>query len=128
MKAVFKSDLLASEFAVAAMFAPPRSPNEVFQNVKLTVGDGSASLEATNGETGVRCEIGEGVETKEQGIVLLPVQRVGSILREFSEENIEISSSGNSVQFKGKGSKYKCQVASPDSFPSVVQCSSENLD
>jgi len=116
MKAVFDRAALASEFLLVGGYAPTRSPKEVLQNVKLTATGGRVVLEATNELTGIKSEIPADVEV--EGSVLLPVQRVSSILRESNCADITIEVQDTSVVVTGKGSKFKFPTVDAAGFPS----------
>ncbi len=116
MKAVFDRAALASEFLLVGGYAPTRSPKEVLQNVKLTATGSRVVLEATNEMTGIKSEIPADVEV--EGSVLLPVQRVSSILRESVCSDITIEVVDTSVVIKGKGSKFKFPTVDSAGFPS----------
>lgn len=120
MKITCNRDQFLHCFQTAASVAPSRSPKAVLQNIKLHVVSGDeAILTATDMEVGVRIHV-PGIEVETPGSVLLPVQRFQSILRESSDEKLQIEVAGTETKVKGEHSEFKLPAANPDEFPDVV--------
>lgn len=120
MKIVANRDKLFHAFQSVAPVAPQRSPKVILQNIKLTVADSTATLMATDLEVGMRYQT-DGVEVEEAGEVVLPVGRMGGILRESSDEIFRIESDGKNTTVKGERSKFELPGANPTEFPPVEQ-------
>lgn len=88
MRISCKREQLASAFQIAATVANARSPREILQNVKLVAAHDNTTLMATDTENGIRINVDD-VDIDDFGSVLLPVARVGSILRESDAEEID---------------------------------------
>lgn len=121
MKIIANREKLLHAFQSVAPVAPQRSPKVILQNIKLTVGDSSATLMATDLEVGMRYVLDEGIEVEEAGEVILPVARIGAILRESSDESFRIESNDKSTTVKGERSKFELPVANPAEFPPVPE-------
>ena len=119
MNITFEREAFLPVFQTAAQIAPSRSPKPILQNVKLEISGDKPILTATDMEIGVRLDV-SGVEVKTGGSVVLPVQRFGSLLRESSDEKIQIESDGNSTVVKGNHSRFKLTAENPDEFPQVA--------
>ena len=119
MKITCDREQLASAFQLAASVAPSRSPKEILQNVKITARSGKVVLSATDMEVGIQLNV-EGVEIEVDGAALLPVQRVGSILRESSDASLILEADDKGVKVKGTGSRFQLPGANPDEFPTVA--------
>lgn len=116
---------LAHAFAVAASVANARSPKEILQNVKLVVeGVHSVSLMATDMENGIRILV-DGATIDKRGDALLPVARVGLILRESRDPQIHISTAGTETQISTSSSNFKLPSANPDEYPNVAHFSED---
>ncbi len=120
MKITCDREKLASAFQLAASVAPARSPKEILQNVRLTASGQTLLLIATDMEVGIRLELGEGVDVDTEGTVLLPVQRTMAILRESSDEAIQIAAVDTQIHLSTKRSKFRLPAANPDEFPQVT--------
>tara|TARA_B100000029_G_scaffold459450_1_gene489556 strand:+ start:1251 stop:2363 length:1113 start_codon:yes stop_codon:yes gene_type:complete len=110
---------LAASLQIASTVVPTRTPKEILRNVKLQVQGGTATLIATDQEVGVRVEL-SGVETDSSGDFLLPTSRVTSILRELTDENVNLEVSESSVTVRTSGSEFHLASEDPDEFPDVA--------
>jgi DNA polymerase-3 subunit beta len=119
LKARFKREDLANEFGVVSGWSPGRTTMDVLHHVKLTASGGEVVLEATDTRMGIRSEFTGDVAVQQEGVVLLPISRVGSILRESTDEHITIEGSDNGLVISGDGSNYKIQTTRPELFPSL---------
>ncbi len=119
MKIECDREKLLSAFQTAATVAPSRSPKSILQNIKLLADHGTATLMATDTEVGIRLEVSD-VDVISAGSVILPVGRVGSILREGTDERLTVESDGTSIQIQGQRSRFKLAAENPDEFPEVI--------
>ena len=126
MKLVCNREKLWDAFQLAASVAPSRSPKEILTFVRLDATAEQVSLMATDMEVGVRVQV-EGIEVQVPGKALLPVQRVGSILRESSDEQLHITTDDSGMVIKGTYSKFELPSANPDEFPPVVPFEETNF-
>lgn len=118
MKITFEREKLLHAFQMAASVAPSRSPKPVLQNVKVDAKQTVTTLMATDLEIGIRIEMA-GVEVAAPGIVVLPISRFGSILRESSDEKLMLESDGSKARVKGERSEFQLLTENPDEFPNI---------
>lgn len=111
---------LASAFSTVSAIVPARSPKEILRNVKLQVGGGKATLVGTDQEVGIRCEI-PGVETDSAGEVLLPKDRLMSILRELTDDSIDLEVTEKALWIRSGHSEFKLSSEDPAEFPPVQE-------
>lgn len=109
---------LLKAFQTAASVVPSRSPKPVLQNVKLETTNDGIALTATDLEVGIRIDL-SGFPTTSAGQALLPVDRVGSILRESPDDQLTITSDGRRVVIEGQRSKFQLPCEDPASYPDV---------
>ena len=119
MKIVCNREKLFHAFQSVASVAPARSPKVILQNVKLDVGADSAVLMATDLEVGIRYEV-DGIDVESPGVLLLPTDRFGPILRESNDESFRIDSDGQTTLVKGERSQFNLPVASAGDYPPVA--------
>lgn len=124
MKIVCNRESLAAAFQLAASVAPARSPKEILQNVRVTATGGLVTLEATDMEVGIRLQLDD-IDIQKEGAMLLPVARVGAILRESSDETLTFETDDSGVQIRGSRSKFRLPGANPDEFPRVASFEEE---
>ena len=101
MKVTCEREKLLAAFQTAATVAPSRSPKPILQNVKLEVGDSGAILMATDLEVGIRSQV-EGIEIETPGVVVLPVDRFGPILRESGDAKLHLESDLQGTMVRGE--------------------------
>jgi DNA polymerase III subunit beta len=109
---------LLRAFTMAASVAPTRSPKPILQNVKMVAGPDGVTLMGTDLEVGIRVDV-SGVDVEGEGSAVLPVVRVGMILRETNDEKLLIESDGQRIKIEGRQSKFQLPVQDPVEFPNV---------
>jgi len=119
MKITCHREKLLSAFQTAATVAPSRSPKPILRNVRLEVGD-RCMLTATDMEVGIRIEV-EGIEVQTGGAAVLPVDRFGSLLRESTDEQLQIETLESGAVVKGERSEFNLPAENPDEFPVVAE-------
>jgi len=110
---------LAAGLQIVAGVVPSRTPKEILKNIKLQVDGGKAMLIGTDQEVGIRYEI-DNVETDSTGEVLLPTQRVVSILRELTDDQVELEATEQVLLIRGSQSEFNLSTENPAEFPPVV--------
>lgn len=119
MNITFDREQFSAAFQTAATVAPSRSPKPILQNVKLDISQDKAFIMATDTEVGIRLEV-PGIEITAPGNVILPVNRMGPILRESTDEKLNIETDGNNIVIKGQRSEFKLPAQNPHEFPEVA--------
>lgn len=120
MKVSSDREKLLSAYQTAATVAPSRSPKPILQNVKIDVVGDVATLMATDLEVGIRINV-PGVEVKVPGSAILPLGRFGSILRESSDEILNIEADGQATLVRGQRSEFRLPAENPQEFPTVAE-------
>lgn len=118
MKIKINRESFQRVFQIAAAVAPARSPKTILQNVKIEVGKDSGVLSATDTEVGVRLNVPD-LEVQTPGSCVVPVQRMNMILRESSDETLEITADADKTKVNGANSAFELQAQNPDEFPEV---------
>lgn len=128
MKVLCDREKLLAAFQIASVVAPARSPKPILRNVKFEVagpvpgdsgGGGRGTLLATDLEVGVRVALAD-VQVEAPGSAVLPIDRVGLILRESSDSKLRIESDGQGTLVRGDRSEFKLSSGNPEEFPSIV--------
>jgi len=110
---------LSAAFGIVGGVVPSRTPKDILKNVKLVADGDSATLTGTDSEVGIRYTI-SGVEVEKPGETLLPAQRVMSILRELTEEQLTIEVNDGKVRITSGHSEFKLSPEDPAEFPPVA--------
>lgn len=111
-------------FQTAATVAPSRSPKAILQNVKMVARPEITTLMATDMEVGIRIEV-SGIDVETPGEIVLPVGRVGSILRESSDSHLRIEVNEKGCVIRGDRSEFKLPLVNPDEFPEIAAFQAE---
>ena len=109
---------LSTAFQIVSGVVPSRTPKDILKNVKLQVGGGKATLVGTDQEVGIRYDI-PGVETDSDGEVLLPKDRVIAILRELTDESVDLEVTEKALWIRSGHSEFKLSSEDPAEFPPV---------
>jgi DNA polymerase-3 subunit beta len=124
MKITINRQSFLSAFQLVASATSDKTPKPILQNVKLEVTEECSTLIATDLEVSVRVKL-EGIESDATGEIMLPVQRMTSILRECSEDKITFKSEDKKMVVKAGKSKFTLVTQDPAEFPAVAQFDSE---
>ena len=73
----------------------------------------------TDLEVGIRIDV-PGIVIEAPGNVVLPIARFLSILRESSDEKLDVESDGRKIQVRGQRSEFQLPSENPDEFPVVA--------
>ena len=109
---------LATAFQIVSGVVPSRTPKDILRNVKLQVGGGKATLVGTDQEVGIRYDI-PGVETDSDGEVLLPKDRLIAILRELTDDGVDLEVTEKALWIRSGHSEFKLSSEDPAEFPPV---------
>lgn len=111
---------LATAFQIVSGVVPSRTPKDILRNVKLQVGGGKATLVGTDQEVGIRYDI-PGVETDSDGEVLLPKDRLIAILRELTDDGVDLEVTEKALWVRSGHSEFKLSAEDPAEFPPVQE-------
>lgn len=119
MKINCQREKLLAAFQTVSAVVPSRSPKPILQNVKIEADQERVVLMATDLEVGVRVEVG-GIEVAEAGSAILPSSRFASILREVTDEKLELESEARGIEVRGERSQFKLPGEDPREFPEIA--------
>jgi DNA polymerase-3 subunit beta len=119
MKTLCNREGLLAGFGMVAGVVPARSPKPILQNVKLVAdGDEGSTLLATDLEVGIRYRV-LGIKVDRPGAVVLPTQRMMSILRTSTDAELAIEQREDTLVVRGLHAQFELPSESPDLFPEV---------
>ena len=119
MKALCDRKGLLAAFGMVGGVAPARSPKPILQNVKLVADpDHGSILMATDMEVGIRHRV-LGVKVDEPGAVILPTNKMQSILATSNDAELLIETEAEHLLVSGLYSKFKLPSEDPNLFPEV---------
>jgi DNA polymerase III subunit beta len=118
MKIIAKRKPLAEAFATAASFASRQSVKPILQMVKIEAGD-RVTLLGTDLEIGCRIACTD-IEVQKHGSAMLPIDRIGGLLKESSEDDLLIESTKDKVVAKTDRGEFRMNAVDVDEFPGVA--------
>jgi DNA polymerase-3 subunit beta len=97
---------------------PKQSPKPILMKVRLTLGPDGSEIEATNLEIGiVRSVLGVRCDTPVQ--VVLPPERLASILRGTDDEDVTLAAGPDVATIRGRRWHFELPTEDPSLFPGV---------
>ena len=118
MKIKSKTIQISEAFQLLSSVIPARSPRPTLNNIKIETKDNTVELSATDSEIALRYTLSE-VEILEPGVVSIPASKVAAILRETSDETVELESQGEEFLIRTLDSSYRLVGDDPHNFPFV---------
>jgi DNA polymerase-3 subunit beta len=125
MKITCSRGALATAFQTVSGVVPTRTPRAILQNAKLEVAKGQVVLIGTDQEVGIRYRLSE-ADVEAAGEVLLPTNRVLSILREMQGDSVRIETTDSGTVIRGERAQYKLGAENSAEFPSVAEFDEKN--
>lgn len=116
MKITVNRSALADAFAIASPLASKNSPKEVLQYLLLRADSKRVSLMATDTECSIDISV-PGCQVKATGDALLHVTRMGQILRESTDESLDLFADVNKMVVKGQNCKFSLPMPGPAEYP-----------
>ena len=120
MKARLNRQELAEALAVAGSVAPTRTPKPILQGVLIDAQADCCLLAATDLETGIRITVTQ-VEVDKKGQIVVPVDKLGQIVRESEDEVLEIELDDSVCHVRGEGAHFQIYSHDPADFPPVAE-------
>src|SRR5215213_6168465 len=118
MKIVCHREGLLSACQLASAAVAVRDVKPVLRNLKAIVDDDRCTIMATDLELGIRLEV-RGIKVEEPGEALLPTNRIISILRESTEEELSIEAGPDACLVRGQTTEFEMPGEDPAAFPDI---------
>jgi DNA polymerase III beta subunit len=120
MKIKCNKEDIKKGFHIVENIVSSSSIKPILQNIKIVAKDNILELSTTNLESSVSYTI-DSVEVIEPGVIVCPEIKVASIVKEWTENNIEIAEKDKVCLITGKGSYFKILGIDPEEFPVIPQ-------
>lgn len=118
MKVKFNRAALQEALGFVMGVVPSRTPKPILQCVRITTQKDAVRLCATDLEIGITYIINQ-VEVAAEGDIVVPADKLASIVRESADEIVELHSSDATVQLIGSDSRFTIYSHEPDQFPAI---------
>jgi DNA polymerase-3 subunit beta len=119
MKVKFNTAALQEALGLVTSIIPSRTPKEILRCVRITAEGDSVLLCATDLEVGITCRVSQ-VEIVQEGDIVVPADKVSSIVRESVDEVIEFEAGESTVQIRGADSHFTIYGHDPGQYPAVA--------
>lgn len=104
---------------IVGTVAASTTTQPILQDIRMTAEGGNLELSATDLEVGIKYFVKEGVEVLSEGSMVVPGAKIGSILREWPEEEIKLVVEENICHLQGQDSHFKLFGGNLEMFPSI---------
>jgi DNA polymerase-3 subunit beta len=118
MKIVCHREGLLSACQLASAAVASRDVKPILKNLKAVVTDDRCTLMATDLELGIRLDV-RGIKVTEGGDALLPTQRLTSILRESTDEELTIEAGPEACTIRGESAEFEMPSEDAAAFPDI---------
>jgi len=120
MKIVCQRERLHNALQVVGATVGPSTTKPVLQDVKLEAADDALGLVATDLEVGVRYRLAD-VEVAQAGSALVPARRLMDIVRNATDEAIELEWADSILEIRGRSSRFRILGEDPEEFPGIPE-------
>ena len=118
MKVKFNRAALQEALSLVMSIIPSRTPKPILQCLRVTTEKDAVRLSATDLEVGITVLINQ-VEVAEAGDVVIPADKLNSIVRESFDEIIELQAAESAVHLVGSDSRFTIYGHDPAQYPAV---------
>jgi DNA polymerase-3 subunit beta len=118
MRIACQTALLHNAFQIVGSVVQQRPTRPILADVLLCAKEGQVELQATDLEIGIRYQV-QGAEVTDEGHVAIPQARVASILRETSDEKVEIRDEDGHCIISASDSFFRLPTEAGDEFPEL---------
>jgi DNA polymerase-3 subunit beta len=122
MKVKFNRAALQEALGLATSVIPSRTPKPILQCLRMTAQKDGVRICATDLEAGIICQVAQ-AEVVQEGDIVVPADKLSSIVRESVDEVIEIEEAEATVHVKGTDSHFTIYGNEPGQYPVVPEFS-----
>jgi DNA polymerase-3 subunit beta len=120
MKVKFNRAALQEILGLVTSVVPSRTPKPILQCLRMTAKGEAVKICATDLEAGISCLAGQ-VEIEQEGDVVIPAEKISSIVRESADEVVELEAVEATVHVKGADSHFTVYGHGPEQYPAVPE-------
>lgn len=118
MKIKFNRSALQEALNLVTGIVPSRTPKPILQCLRITTEEDGVRICATDLEVGITCLVSQ-VEVAEQGDVVVPADKLSSIVRESFDDVIAMEAAESIVSIIGSDSRFSIYSHDPQQYPAV---------
>lgn len=118
MKALCPRETLLAACQLASVAVPTRDVKPILRNLKAIAEADGCTLLATDLELGIRIAV-RSVKVSQAGEALLPAARLVAILREATDDELQIEATSESSVIRGQAAEFEMPGEDPAEFPDI---------
>lgn len=118
MKVKFNRTALQEALNLVTGVIPSRTPKPILQCLHIATEEDSVRVSATDLEVGITCLVTQ-VEIEAHGNIVVPADKLSSIVRESFDDVIALEASESAVYLVGSDSRFTIYSHDPDQYPVV---------
>lgn len=118
MKVKFNRSALQEALTLVTGIIPARTPKPILQCLRITTQDAAVKIAATDLEIGITCLVSQ-VEITEPGEIVIPADKLFSIVRESFDEVVAVEATESAVNILGSDSHFTIYAHDPQQYPAV---------
>jgi len=118
MKVKFNRSALQEALNLVTSVIPSRTPKPILQCLHIATEETSVRISATDLEVGITCLVAQ-VEIIKHGNIVVPADKLSSIVRESFDDVLELEASESAVYLIGSDSRFTIYSHDPDQYPVV---------
>jgi DNA polymerase-3 subunit beta len=118
MKVKFNRAALQEALSLVTTLIPGRTPKPILQCLRITTEQDAVRISATDLEAGITFLVSQ-VEIAEPGDIVVPADKLSSIVRESFDDVIALEASEAAVQIIGSDSRFTIYSHDPQQYPAV---------
>ncbi len=118
MKVNFNKTALHEALGLVTSVVPSRTPKPILKSIRINATEEKVCLSATNLETGINYDLNQ-VEVARPGDAVLPADRFAAIVRESTDDVVNLETSEAGCRIKGADSQFTMYTQDPQQYPAV---------
>ena len=118
MKVKFNRSALQEALNLVTSIIPSRTPKPILQCLRITTEQDAVRISATDLEAGITCLVSQ-VEIDEAGDIVVPADKLSSIVRESFDEVIALEATESAVYLIGSDSRFTIYSHDPQQYPAI---------
>jgi len=118
MKVKFNRSALQEALSLVTSLIPSRTPKPILQCVRIATEGDAVRISATDLEAGITFLVSQ-VEIAEAGDIVVPADKLSSIVRESLDDVIELEATESAVFLVGSDSRFTIYSHDPQQYPAV---------
>ena len=118
MKVKFNRSALQEALGLVMNLIPSRTPKPILQCLRITTEEDAVRISATDLEAGITFLVSQ-VEIAEAGDIVVPADKLNSIVRESLDDVIALEASEAAVHIVGSDSRFTIYGHDPQQYPAI---------